>query len=450
MLAATQTGQTRRRLAAIAAIVLTATVVVSTVISWLDQLDLLALEFALLVVAVIATWYALTRVAPERVVAAAVSVAALVAIVCIPLAGGLVAGVVALTRVGLLLLAAGLARYALRRDLRTLRAGETAGVPVPAAMRGVLIINRRSGGGKVDRFRLDDECHRRGIGLIVLTPGDDLTQLATDAVDRGADVIGMAGGDGSQALVAAVAAKRGVPMVVVPAGTRNHLALDLGLDRNDVVGALDAFDEAVERQMDLADVNGRVFVNNVSLGLYAAIVRSPEYRNAKVDTTLATVPRVLGPGTRPFDLRFTGRDREHHRGTHVIQVSNNPYGRKGSRPRLDSRRLGVITVEIANDRAAGEFIAAMAAGHPERFAGYSSWAPATFEVTSGSPIDIGLDGEAMTLDPPLSFSIRPEPLRVRLPSRAIGLSPAARAIGWRGTARLLLRTALGQPPSAVA
>ena len=115
-------------------------------------------------------------------------------------------------------------------------------------------------------------------------------------------MIGMAGGDGSQALVASVAAQRGIPMVIVPAGTRNHLALDLGLDRDDVVGAMDAFGEAVERRMDLADVNGHVFVNNVSLGLYAAIVRSPEYRDAKVDTALGTIPKVLaprGPPVRP-------------------------------------------------------------------------------------------------------------------------------------------------------
>ena len=136
----------------------------------------------------------------------------------------------------------------------------------------------------------------------------DWLQTVRDVAASGVDVLGMAGGDGSQAMVGTVAAELGLPMVVVPAGTRNHLALDLGLDRNDVVGALDAYGEAVERTMDLADLNGHVFVNNVSLGLYAAIVRSPAYRDAKVDTTLATLPQVLGPDTEPFDLRFTGPD----------------------------------------------------------------------------------------------------------------------------------------------
>ena len=116
-------------------------------------------------------------------------------------------------------------------------------------------MNPRSGGGKAQRFHLEDECRRRVIEPIVLRPGDELLQLANAAVDRGADVIGMAGGDGSQALVASVAAARGIPMVVVPPGTRNRRALDLGLDRDDVAGALDAFGEALERRMDLADVN---------------------------------------------------------------------------------------------------------------------------------------------------------------------------------------------------
>ena len=121
----------------------------------------------------------------------------------------------------------------------------------------------------------------RGIEPIVLERGDDLTQLATDAIARGADVIGMAGGDGSQALVATVASQHGIPHVCVPAGTRNHFALDLGLDRDDVVGALDAFHHGLERRVDLAQVNGRVFVNNASMGLYAKIVQSPAYRDAK-------------------------------------------------------------------------------------------------------------------------------------------------------------------------
>ena len=96
--------------------------------------------------------------------------------------------------------------------------------------KSVLIVNPRSGGGKAARFDLVAQCRARGIDPILFEPGDDLTALATAAVRAGADALGMAGGDGSQAAVAAVAAEHDLPYVCVPAGTRNHFALDLGID----------------------------------------------------------------------------------------------------------------------------------------------------------------------------------------------------------------------------
>ena len=205
--------------------------------------------------------------------------------------------------------------------------------------------------------------------------------------------------------------------------------------------------------MDLADVNGKVFVNNVSLGLYAAIVRSPEYRDAKVDTTLATLPKVLGPGTAPFDLRFDAPD-GHHDGAHVIQVSNNPYGDTfaalGSRPRLDTKQLGVVSLVVDGDRGIARFIAAVTISRPDRVEGLTSWSTPTFEVSSGSPIEVGLDGETQVMDSPLRFSIRPNPVRVRLPKSAIGYSPAGRALGWAGSLRALWAVLLGRPVSRAA
>ena len=110
----------------------------------------------------------------------------------------------------------------------------------------------------------------------------------------------MAGGDGSQALVAGVAAAHGVGFVCVPAGTRNHLAMDLGLDRDDVAGALDAFGEAVERRIDLGLVGERTFVNNATVGLYAKIVQSPAYRDHKVGTALELLPEHARPRRHPL------------------------------------------------------------------------------------------------------------------------------------------------------
>ena len=434
----------RRRVAAVTSVVLVAAVVVVTIVRVLSDPARALVELLLLIALLVAGWFALTRSGPPRVIAVVAAVAALTALTAV-VAGSDGAAIVSMVvRVVALVAAVSLAHYALGVTTRALAQAETPGTPVSAAQRGVLFMNLKSGGGKAERFHLVDECTRRGIRPVVLEAGMDWLQTVRD-VAPDVDVLGMAGGDGSQAMVGTVAAEFGLPMVVVPAGTRNHLALDLGLDRNDVVGALDAYGEAVERTMDLADLNGHVFVNNVSLGLYAAIVRSPEYRDAKVDTTLATLPQVLGPGAAPFDLRFTGPDGVEHTAAHVIQISNNPYGKGASRPRLDTHQLGVVALVL--DRTAGPtaFAAALASGHPERFQGLTSWATPTFEVTSDGPIDVGLDGETMTMEPPLRFTIRPTPVRVRLPTHAIGYSPAARKLGWAESGRQLVQIILGHP-----
>ncbi len=245
----------------------------------------------------------------------------------------------------------------------------------------------------------------------------------------------MAGGDGSQAIVAAIASQLGLPYACIPAGTRNHFALDLGVDRDDVVGALDAFVEGGERLVDLAEVNDRVFVNNVSLGLYAMAVQGPGYREAKLRTLLDTVPDVLGPDGSGLDLTWRGPGgHEHHSGAAVL-VSNNRYrlGRavgSGTRPRIDDGQLG-ITVAGTPKGGSGRL-----AQRPWR-----EWSAPEFEVNSDHPVPAGVDGEAVTLDPPLRFRIRPRALRVRIARQHPGASPSA-AIPegtWDGI-RALIRT----------
>lgn len=316
---------------------------------------------------------------------------------------------------------------------------------VAPAEHPVLLVNPRSGGGKAGRCDLVAACRERGIEPVVLAPGDDLAALCEGALTRGADAVGMAGGDGSLGVVAGVLARHGAAMVVVPAGTRNHLAMDLGLDRRDVVAALDAFGSAREQVIDLADVGGRVFVNNVSLGLYAAVIRSPEYRDAKVETTLAALPELLGPGSRPVELTWTDPDGERHTGAHVIQVSNNAYGllpgSLTSRPRLDGGALGVITLRLPDQPAVAAFRRAAGTTAPDRVPGYRAWETASFTVDAGGPVDAGIDGEAVRLTPPLVFTARPGALRVRLPEGA-GPSPAARELRARSRLRPPRR---GQP-----
>jgi diacylglycerol kinase family enzyme len=241
-------------------------------------------------------------------------------------------------------------------------------------------------------------------------------------VTVGAEVIGMAGGDGSQAAVATAASAHDVPFVCVPAGTRNHFAADIGIDRSDVVGALDAFDHAEERRIDMASVNGRVYLNTASLGLYARIVSSPQYRDAKAKTVAQMLPDLLGPGSEPFDLRFTGPDGVTWAGAHVLLVSNNRYepvnlGGQGARGRMDSGILGVIAAVVRGPEEIADLVAAERAGAIQRFPPVSAWTTPTLHVDSGGPVEIGLDGEAIVMDPPLLFESRPGALRIRLPVR---------------------------------
>ncbi|RZL75527.1 MAG: diacylglycerol kinase, partial [Rhodococcus sp. (in: high G+C Gram-positive bacteria)] len=120
--------------------------------------------------------------------------------------------------------------------------------PAPPAHRPVLIMNPHSGGGKVAKFDLRRKAEELGAEVVLLEgPGTvDVTDLARQAVDRGADLLGVAGGDGTQALVAGVAAENNLPFLVISAGTRNHFAMDLGLDRTDPSRCLDALRDGVE------------------------------------------------------------------------------------------------------------------------------------------------------------------------------------------------------------
>ena len=188
----------------------------------------------------------------------------------------------------------------------------------------VLIVNLRSGGGKAERVIRRPSAVHGGSSRSCWSPVTT-SAIAEAAIRDGARVVGMAGGDGSQSAVAAVAAQHGVPFVCVPAGTRNHFALDIGVDVRDIVGSLDAFRHEDERQIDLGRVNGRIFVNNVAMGVYGVVVQSPEYRDNKVRTTIRMLPGLIGPDATPFDLRFQMPDGSQQRSAVLLIVSNNPY-----------------------------------------------------------------------------------------------------------------------------
>jgi diacylglycerol kinase family enzyme len=395
----------RRRLCALGALVLAVLSIAFAVALTIYRFPRGLSVLACIVLALLAAWFAVRRRGWTRRIGFAIAVALLAgAVALIVIEGSVIANVVVVVAA---FGAVGAAEEAFRAHVHLPR--------VEAPKRAVLFYNPKSGGGKAERFHLADEARRRGIDPVELKLGDDLEQLVRDAVARGADGLAMAGGDGSQAVVAKVASELDLPYACIPAGTRNHFALDLGVDRDDVVGALDAFVDGGERRVDLAEVNGRVFVNNVSLGLYAEAVQKPGYREAKLDTLLATVPDTLGPDADPPKLGWNGPG---GRTSGVaLLVSNNRYRLRtalatGTRPRLDRGELGIAVVGPARDDGSTQL-------------GIHQWTDRRFRVEAGERVPAGIDGEAVVLDPPLRFRSLPGGLRVRIAPGHPGASPSA-------------------------
>ena len=372
-----------------------------------------------LAVVVIGAWLALAHRRAVRLVGVVLAVGAVVSIAVLTIRANLL-WVVVVCAV-LLVLSAMAGRAALRRGVPPpYRVVELA---VEPPSRPFLIMNPRSGGGKVVRFGLREKAESLGAEVAVLEgPGTvDVAELARDAVARGADLLGVAGGDGTQALVAAVAAEHDVPLLVISAGTRNHFALDLGLDREDPSTCLDALRDGVEMRVDLGEVNGRPFVNNVSFGAYAAVVERPEYRDEKLKTTLDLLPDLLTSTTGP---RLVARaDAVTLQGPQALLVSNNPYNTGdvaglGRRPRIDGGVLGVIGVRAGNAVEAARML------RGRKAAGLTLVVADEVEVDADvAEVPAGVDGESVRLATPVRCRVRPGALRVRVPRDRPGVPP---------------------------
>ncbi|MFF8727133.1 diacylglycerol/lipid kinase family protein [Streptomyces sp. NPDC015171] len=332
------------------------------------------------------------------------------------------------------------ARSALRRSRpqRVMRAS-----PAPRPRRPVLIMNPKSGGGKVGRFGLVERAERLGARVILLDPDveTDVAALAREAVAEGADLLGVAGGDGTQALVAAVAAEHGLPFLVISAGTRNHFAMDLGLDRADPARCLDALTNGEVLRVDLGDVAGRAFVNTVSFGVYADVVQHPEYRDDKAGTALSLMPDLLlGEDVSGLDARVDGTALTAQQ---ALLVSNNPYispdefSGGGRRPRLDSGELGVLGIRVESAAQAADL-----AVRGSQSAGLTVLTAQRVEVTSDADeIPVAVDGEALRMPVPVVCALRPGALRVLVPRDRPGNVVPAPPVNWRQ----LLDLAFGRP-----
>jgi diacylglycerol kinase family enzyme len=326
--------------------------------------------------------------------------------------------------------------------------------PSAAPVHPVLLCNPWSGGGKVERFHLVELATELRVETRLLDRGLDLEQMARDAVAQGADCLGMAGGDGSQALVASIAIEHDIPFVCVSAGTRNHFALDLGIDREDPRRSVYAFRDGLERTVDFATVSGRLFVNNVSLGLYATIVQEESYREAKLETSKTLLPELLGRTGEPFDLQFATPDGREIEGSFLVMVSNNPYVMGPSldvtqRRRLDAGQLGVFAVTAQSGLQAAEMMTLALAGQGTRSGHVFEFTTREFEIRSRSGRAFaGIDGEALELETPLVFRIHPRGLRVLVPQGNV--DQAIRRRGHEVHMGDLVSIIRGKPPVSAA
>ncbi len=294
---------------------------------------------------------------------------------------------------------------------------------IPRSGRLFLIVNPRSGDDEPSPEDLVAEAERRGIDTHTLGPDDDVAAIAREAAESGAPALGMAGGDGSLAAVAGEALEHDVPFVCVPFGTRNHFARDLGLDCDDPVSVLDALDGGEECRVDVGLVDGRIFLNNVSLGLYASLVHDPghETKNRLV-AALRMIPAVFGKSRRPLQLTVEVDGRKEQRSVLILLVANNDYALDaisdlGRRTRLDEGCLHAYVVEaVGSWRLVGLFARALSGGIGP-IEGRVDWTSKRFEVSAKRPrVHVAIDGEPDVLTPPLAFEIRPRALRVLVPA----------------------------------
>jgi diacylglycerol kinase family enzyme len=412
-------GERTRRLAAVVALLAQAMLVLQIVTLAVSRVEELVLLLVTLALVGKAAWWAIFGGPLKRWAGITIALLAAVALAVQVLWNdpGTVARHAAIVLNGLIFLVA----VGLVRSARGGGSVRPASIVVPrSARRAVLFHNARAGTGRFRRTDLE------GRGFEVRDSGSDIGAAAEQAAREGFEVLAVAGGDGSLSPVAAVALRHNLPLLVVPGGTFNHFARDLGLDLGDPLASLAGL-EGEERRVDVGRVNGRVFLNNVSFGVYASIVREPGYRAARLETA----QRVLSAGLTRFDLQFRTPEGREIDGALLLMAGNNRYDLFGlydfgERFHLDDGLLDVLALETGG-------------------AAWLRWTAKELEVRSKSGrIDAAIDGEPVTFASPARVAIEPGALRVLVPFGTPRVRENAPAPFTPAAVAELLRAAAGR------
>jgi diacylglycerol kinase family enzyme len=346
-------------------------------------------------------------------------------------------------------------RYRRWQENRVALASDAAEPPVDLGHLTVpagLIVNERSGGGKADAIDLVARARDMGIEVKVLREGDDLVDLADGLVSGGACILGMAGGDGSLGLVAEVCRRHDIPFVCIPVGTRNHFARDLGLNRSYPLHALTAF-HGREITIDVAVVesgNGerRTFLNNATFGAYADMVAEPSYREAKLETAQRLVSEVVNGDRQPSPLHFVHPDGQVFDSAFLIMVAVGEYQLDsladiGIRSALDDGALQVSVLEPSDEPELRRLTTAAVLGSLENADGFWQWTAPELEVSSPiGLINLGVDGEALQWESPVTLRVEPRCLRVLVPE-VIEAVPGPQSKPLAATVTDLWKVAIG-------
>jgi len=421
-----QSTPAQRWLARLSFVLVAVAIVILLLFAGLRSLAMLAVGGAAAVVSLVAAYFFLSRRGILRWLSLVVFALAPIAVIVVFAFRGVLW--VAIASAAAWLLASMVARVALAGNPTDWRMPEHPAEP--PARHPYLIMNPKSGGGKVEKFDLKRKAEDLGAEVFLIGGPEpvDVARVAREAVARGADLLGVAGGDGTQALVAGVAAEHGLPFMVITAGTRNHFALDLGLDRSDPSACLGALSDGVELRVDLGMINGQAFVNNASFGAYAEVVETPAYRGDKLNTTLNLLPDLL-QGHRGARLSARAEDVE-IRSPQALLVANNPYGTGdiaglSRRARLDRGILGVVGVRVRNARQAVDLL------RGKKAVGLRVLTTTEIEISAdAAEIPVGVDGEAVSMSTPVTCTIRPSALRVWVPKDRPGVPAPKPPVNW--------------------
>ncbi len=421
-----QSTPAQRWFARLSFVLVAAGIVILLLFAGLRSLAMLAVGGAAAVVGLVAAYFFLSRRGILRWLSLAAFILAPIAVIVVFAFRGVLW--VAIVSAAAWLLASMTARVALAKDPMDWRMPEHPAEP--PARHPYLIMNPKSGGGKVEKFDLRRKAEDLGAEVFLIGGPEpvDVAQVAREAVAKGADLLGVAGGDGTQALVAGVAAQHGIPFVVITAGTRNHFALDLGLDRENPSACLGALSDGVELRVDLGMINDQVFVNNASFGAYAEVVETPAYRDDKLHTTLNLLPDLL-QGHRGARLSAQA-DGTEIKSPQALLVANNPYGTGdvaglSRRMRLDRGLLGVVGVKVHSARQAVDLL------RGRRAAGLKVLTTKKIEISAdAAQIPVGVDGEAVSMPTPVTCTISPSALRVWVPKDRPGVPAPKPPVNW--------------------